>query len=77
MVHLAYSFRLQLMDVMVESCNHVGVITDNDFMDVISSPTMRGIKRGVHQINNESNVDLLPNYHMMKRHSYQHHGLTG
>ncbi|KAL7188041.1 hypothetical protein ACSBR1_037978 [Camellia fascicularis] len=62
MVHLAYFFRLQLIDVMVESRNHVGVTTDDDFMDAISSPATRGIKRGVHQINNESNVDLLPNY---------------
>ncbi|KAL7236370.1 hypothetical protein ACSBR1_019620 [Camellia fascicularis] len=62
MVHLASSFRLQLIDVMVESRNHVGVTTDDDFMDAISSPATHGIKRSVHQINNESDVDLLPNY---------------
>ncbi|KAL7236366.1 hypothetical protein ACSBR1_019616 [Camellia fascicularis] len=62
MVHLASSFRLQLIDVMVESRNHVGVTTDDDFVDAISSPATRGIKCGVHQINNEFDVDLLPNY---------------
>ncbi|GMP30780.1 hypothetical protein CsSME_00005290 [Camellia sinensis var. sinensis] len=62
MVHLAYSFCLQLIDVMVESRGHVGVTTDVDFVDAISSLATRKIKRGVHQINNEFDVDLLPNY---------------
>ncbi|XP_028073295.1 uncharacterized protein LOC114275452 [Camellia sinensis] len=62
MVHLASSFRLQLIEVMVKSRNHVCVTANDDFVDTISSPGMCGIRRTVHQINNECDIDLLPNY---------------
>ncbi|XP_028096722.1 uncharacterized protein LOC114296617 [Camellia sinensis] len=62
MVHLASSFRLQLIEVMVESHDDVSVTADDDFVDTIPSLGTRGTKRSVHQISNKPDIDLLPNY---------------
>ncbi|GMP78061.1 hypothetical protein CsSME_00034136 [Camellia sinensis var. sinensis] len=77
MVHLAHSFRLQLIDVMVQLRGCVSVTSNDDFVNDNPIPPTGGVKRSVRMVDVDYNADLLPTYCPHDENTFlSPHGLT-
>ncbi|GMP38806.1 hypothetical protein CsSME_00009928 [Camellia sinensis var. sinensis] len=62
MVRLAHSFRLHLIDVMIQLRSCVSVASNDDFVDDNPIPPTGGVKRSVCMVDMDYDVDLLQSY---------------